>query len=54
MKKLCLLGFIFLTLVSSAISVEVMKSPERGFISTRPAENWEKALISGNGTIGAL
>jgi hypothetical protein len=28
--------------------------PERGFVSTRPARNWEHALISGNGKIGAL
>jgi hypothetical protein len=28
--------------------------PSRGFVSTRPADNWEKALICGNGTIGAL
>ena len=27
--------------------------PERGFISSRPAETWEQGLISGNGTIGA-
>jgi hypothetical protein len=31
-----------------------LKAPERGFLSTREAENWEEALISGNGTIGAL
>ncbi|MHC4913235.1 MAG: hypothetical protein ACYTE5_09580, partial [Planctomycetota bacterium] len=27
--------------------------PERGFISSEPAETWEQGLISGNGTIGA-
>jgi len=27
--------------------------PERGFISSQPAETWEQGLISGNGTIGA-
>ena len=27
--------------------------PERGFISTQPAQTWEQGLISGNGTIGA-
>lgn len=27
--------------------------PERGFISSQPAETWEHGLISGNGTIGA-
>jgi alpha-L-fucosidase 2 len=54
MKKSCLLGFIFLTFISSAIPAAGLKAPERGFVSTRPAENWEEALISGNGTIGAL
>ena len=28
--------------------------PSRGFVSMRPADNWEEALISGNGSIGAL
>jgi len=27
--------------------------PERGFVSSRPAETWEEGLICGNGTIGA-
>ena len=27
--------------------------PERGFISSKPAETWEQGLICGNGTIGA-
>jgi hypothetical protein len=27
--------------------------PERGFVSSEPAETWEQGLISGNGTIGA-
>lgn len=29
-------------------------APERGFISKARAKNWEEALISGNGTMGAL
>ena len=28
--------------------------PERGFISTEPAENWHHGLLTGNGTTGAL
>jgi hypothetical protein len=28
-------------------------APERGFISSEPAETWEQGLISANGTIGA-
>ena len=27
--------------------------PERGFVSSKPAESWEEGLICGNGTIGA-
>lgn len=29
-------------------------SPERGFVSTVPATNWEMGLVSGNGKYGAL
>lgn len=32
----------------------VRKVPARGFVSTKPAEDWQEALISGNGKIGAL
>jgi len=32
---------------------ERLKPPERGFISTRPAETWEQGLICGNGVMGA-
>ncbi|MBN2133994.1 MAG: glycoside hydrolase N-terminal domain-containing protein [Sedimentisphaerales bacterium] len=42
--------------VSAAEFRPVRKSfqaPERGFISSQPAETWEEGLISGNGTIGA-
>lgn len=30
-----------------------LQVPERGFISSEPAETWEQGLISGNGSIGA-
>ena len=29
-----------------------LQPPERGFISTEPANTWEEGLICGNGTIG--
>jgi len=32
---------------------ESLQSPERGFISSQPAETWEEGLISGNGAMGA-
>jgi hypothetical protein len=31
-----------------------VRSPERGFVSSKPANGWEQALISGNGRMGAL
>ena len=49
-----LLGFL---IGGSAISQTQKKSsiqvPERGFISSTPAETWEQGLISGNGAMGA-
>ena len=43
---------IVLAVDSSALSKQ-LPIPERGFISSEPAETWEEGLISGNGTIGA-
>lgn len=34
-------------------SKTVIPVPERGFISSTPAETWEQGLLSGNGNIGA-
>jgi hypothetical protein len=34
--------------------VDGERGPERGFVSSVPALDWERALISGNGTLGAL
>ena len=28
--------------------------PQRGFVSTEPAPNWEHSLLTGNGTLGAM
>lgn len=30
------------------------EKPKHGFISSKPASNWEESLISGNGTVGIL
>ena len=43
---------LFLT-VNCNLFAQKLKVPERGFISSQPAETWENGLISGNGTIGA-
>jgi len=37
----------------SAQKNPVLPVPQRGFVSSTPAETWEQGLISGNGTIGA-
>ena len=34
-------------------STVTMGTPDRGFVSSAPAETWEQGLLSGNGTIGA-
>ncbi|MBI9016638.1 MAG: glycoside hydrolase family 95 protein [Phycisphaerae bacterium] len=52
---LCYTLIIFtfiLTSYSSALAKD-LPVPQRGFISTDPADNWEYGLISGNGTLGA-
>lgn len=35
-------------------NAQSLPCPERGFISSRPAQNWEEGLICGNGTLGML
>lgn len=47
-----LVGFSF-PLLAEPVSLP-LKSPERGFVSSMPADTWEHALISGNGKYGAL
>jgi len=38
---------------STSLFAQKLKVPDRGFISSEPAETWEHGLISGNGTLGA-
>jgi hypothetical protein len=40
-------------LINTSMQAQKLKVPERGFISSEPAETWEHGLISGNGTLGA-
>jgi len=48
MRLACAIGF--LTFMNShALPLPV---PQRGFVSTKPANNWEEGLITANGTIG--
>ena len=41
-------------LIANAQSEMTIEPPDRGFISAKPARNWQNALISGNGTMGAM
>jgi len=43
--------FCFLLFAQQA---KTSSSPERGFVSSKPANHWEQALVSGNGKYGAL
>ncbi|MCD6392591.1 MAG: glycoside hydrolase N-terminal domain-containing protein [Planctomycetes bacterium] len=48
------IGLITVVLIADSSGVSRrLQSPERGFVSSQPAETWEHGLISGNGTIGA-
>jgi len=42
---------LFLMLASTTL---FSASPERGFVSSKPAEQWEDALVTGNGAQGAM
>jgi len=58
MRHMFVLITLLTILLCAADAAEIIDPlsdpPSRGFVSTRPADTWEKALISGNGTIGAL
>lgn len=43
-----------LSCVKSDKNNDIFTHPERGFISSKPAENWHHGLLTGNGTTGAL
>ncbi len=36
------------------LSAQELIKPEKGFVSWLPATNWEEAILSGNGTMGAM
>jgi hypothetical protein len=38
----------------SAQSERIIQTPERGYVSIRPAERWEDGLMTGNGNMGAM
>ncbi|HSO78241.1 MAG TPA: glycoside hydrolase N-terminal domain-containing protein, partial [Bacteroidales bacterium] len=48
-------ALIFLTTACCGkIRNEISSSPSNGFKSKRPASSWEEALVTGNGTMGAM
>ena len=50
---LLLAGLTLVVAADFASAGKPLPVPERGFVSSQPAETWEQGLISGNGTIGA-
>ncbi len=52
-----ILGALFLSFAGAAeasVESDRPEQPQRGFVSTTPATDWEQALISGNGRMGAM
>lgn len=50
-------SFLLLLALASAGEAQPafgFRTPERGFISTRPGSTWEHGLLSGNGSVGAV
>lgn len=54
MKPIILVWLAALAALGQAQSSQVLPLPERGFLSTQPANRWDDALISGNGVMGAM
>ena len=52
--KIILCGLFLHCYQAQAQKPDTFTSPERGFVSSKPATNWENALVSGNGKYGAL
>ncbi len=52
MKKIAL--FIIAILIINSSIAQQMKVPEKGFVSWLPAAKWDDALLTGNGTLGAM
>jgi hypothetical protein len=43
--------FVFIFIANSLALAKGLPVPQRGFISSEPAESWEQGLISGNSPI---
>jgi alpha-L-fucosidase 2 len=53
-KKMVIPGLLLLSSYACIEKPASLNSPERGFVSSQPATDWEHALVSGNGKFGAL
>ena len=53
-SPLILLGLMVWFISGCSDNKQVSNIPIRGFWSEKPAQNWEQALVTGNGTMGAL
>ena len=53
MVSLVISSTIIILVADSSGTYKQLPVPERGFISSEPAQTWEQGLLSGNGTIGA-
>lgn len=53
-RGICISISLLLNINLFSQQVIISSSPERGFVSSKPATYWEQALVSGNGRYGAL
>jgi alpha-L-fucosidase 2 len=54
MRNYLMIAFLFVCKTSFAQVDSVFHPPQKGFTSWQPATSWEHALLSGNGTMGAM
>jgi alpha-L-fucosidase 2 len=45
---------LLMIMVGTVVFSQTFEKPEHGFVSWKPAPDWESALLSGNGTLGAM
>ena len=50
----CTLAILLMSCTNQGANKDIFAHPERGFISSQPAENWQHGLLTGNGTTGAI
>lgn len=53
-KILIFLSLLSMPLTMMAKDIDIASQPQRGVYSTRPADNWEESVVTGNGVMGAM